>query len=79
MTVVFRETALRTLAHIRSEDKDVFARTRRAIASLADQPYPDGAVAWGLAFPDLVTEVEGGSAVRCPGQFPDIVTSLHLL
>ena len=32
-----------------------------------------------LAFPDLVTEVEGGSAVRCPGQFPDIVTSLHLL
>jgi hypothetical protein len=26
-----------------------------------------------LAFPDLVTEVEGGSAVRRPGQFPDIV------
>jgi len=47
LTVVFRETALRILAHIRSEDKDVFARTRRAIASLADQPYPDGAVAWG--------------------------------
>jgi mRNA-degrading endonuclease RelE of RelBE toxin-antitoxin system len=47
LTVVFRETALRTLAHIRNEDKDVFARTRRAIASLADQPYPDGAVAWG--------------------------------
>ena len=47
LTVVFRETALRTLAHIRSEDKEMFARTRRAIASLADQPYPDGAVAWG--------------------------------
>src|SRR6266851_10137525 len=31
-----------------------------------------------LAFPDRITEVEGGSAVRRPGQFPDIVTSLHL-
>ena len=46
-TVVFRETALRTLARMRSEDKDLFARTRRAITSLADQPYPEGAVAWG--------------------------------
>jgi mRNA-degrading endonuclease RelE of RelBE toxin-antitoxin system len=32
LTVVFRETALRNLARIRSEDKDLFARTRRAIA-----------------------------------------------
>ena len=47
LTVVFRETALRNLARIRSEDKDLFARTRRAVALLADQPYPDGAVAWG--------------------------------
>ena len=51
LTVVFQETALRALARIRSEDKsedkDVFARTRHAIAMLADQPYPDGAVAWG--------------------------------
>jgi mRNA-degrading endonuclease RelE of RelBE toxin-antitoxin system len=46
-TVVFRETALRTLARIRSEDKDAFTRTRHAIAALADQPYPDRAVAWG--------------------------------
>jgi mRNA-degrading endonuclease RelE of RelBE toxin-antitoxin system len=45
--VVFRETALRNLARIRTEDKDLFARARRAIASLADQPYPNGAVAWG--------------------------------
>jgi hypothetical protein len=29
------------------EDKDVFVRTRRAAALLADQPYPEGAVAWG--------------------------------
>jgi mRNA-degrading endonuclease RelE of RelBE toxin-antitoxin system len=46
-TVVFRETALRNLARIRSDDKDLFARTRRAIAMLADQPYPESAVAWG--------------------------------
>jgi hypothetical protein len=47
LTVVFQETALRALARIRSEDKDMFARTRHAIAALPDQPYPDGAVAWG--------------------------------
>lgn len=47
LTVVFRETALRTLARIRSEDKDLFTRTRRAISALADQPYPERAVAWG--------------------------------
>lgn len=47
LTVVFRETALRNLARIRSEDKGLFIQTRRAVASLADQPYPEGAVAWG--------------------------------
>jgi hypothetical protein len=47
LTVVFRETALRNLARIRSEDQDLFGRTRRAIASLADQPYPKNTVAWG--------------------------------
>ena len=47
LTVVFRETALRNLARIRSEDKDAFVRARRAVALLADQPYPEGAVAWG--------------------------------
>jgi hypothetical protein len=45
LTVVFRETALRNLAHIRGKDKDLFVRTRRAVALLADQPYPEGAVA----------------------------------
>jgi mRNA-degrading endonuclease RelE of RelBE toxin-antitoxin system len=47
LTVVFQQTALRALARIRSEDKALFARTRHAIAALADQPHPDGAVAWG--------------------------------
>ena len=47
LTVVFRETALRNLARIRSEDTDLFIRTRRAVALLADQPYPEGTVPWG--------------------------------
>ena len=47
LTVVFRETALRGLARVRSDDKEAFAQLRRAIAALADQPHPDGAVAWG--------------------------------
>lgn len=47
LTVVFRETALRGLARIRSDDKDLFTRTRQAIARLADQPRPENAVAWG--------------------------------
>jgi mRNA-degrading endonuclease RelE of RelBE toxin-antitoxin system len=46
-TVVFRQTALRGLARLRSEDKDLFTRTRQAIARLADQPCPENAVAWG--------------------------------
>jgi mRNA interferase RelE/StbE len=49
LTVVFRETAVRSLARIRSEDTEVFARVRRAIAALADQPQPAGAVAWGAS------------------------------
>lgn len=47
LTVVFRETALRHLARVRSEDKDLFVRTRRAVALLADEPHPADAVAWG--------------------------------
>lgn len=47
LTVVFRETALHNLARIRSENEDLFIRTRRACASLADEPFPDGVVAWG--------------------------------
>jgi mRNA-degrading endonuclease RelE of RelBE toxin-antitoxin system len=46
-TVVVQETALRALARIRAEDKDAFASIRRALAALAGQPHPDGAVAWG--------------------------------
>ena len=47
LTVIVRETALPNLARIRSEDKDLFTRTRRAISALAGQPYREGAVAWG--------------------------------
>ena len=38
MTVVFREAALRSLARIRSDDKEAFTQVRRTIAVLADQP-----------------------------------------
>jgi hypothetical protein len=47
LTVVVRETALHKLARIRSDDKDLFTRTSRPISALAEQPYPEGAVAWG--------------------------------
>jgi mRNA-degrading endonuclease RelE of RelBE toxin-antitoxin system len=46
-TVVVQETALRALARIRAEDKDAYTSIRRALAALASQPHPDGAVAWG--------------------------------
>ena len=36
LSVVFRETALRNLARIRGEDKDLFTRTRRAISAATD-------------------------------------------
>ena len=47
LTVVFRETALRNLTRIRGDDEDLFAWTRQAVAQLAEQPYPEGSVAWG--------------------------------
>ena len=46
-TVVVQETALRALARIRAEDKEVFTSVRRALAGPAEQPHPDEAVAWG--------------------------------
>jgi len=47
LTVVVQETALRTLARIRAEDKEAFASIRPALAALAEEPHPDRAVAWG--------------------------------
>jgi len=49
VTVVVQETALRTLARIRAEDKDAFASIRRALAALAEQQHPHETVAWGGA------------------------------
>ena len=49
LTVVVQETALRTLARIRAEDKEAFASIRRALAALAEEPHPDQAVAWGAS------------------------------
>ena len=47
LTVVFRETALHMLADVRRADQEAFSRIRGALAALADQPHPDGAIAWG--------------------------------
>jgi mRNA-degrading endonuclease RelE of RelBE toxin-antitoxin system len=47
LTVIFRETALRSMARIRSDDADAFVRARAAIGGLVHEPHPDGAVAWG--------------------------------
>jgi mRNA interferase RelE/StbE len=47
LTVVFRDTALRSLARIRRHDRDLFVRTRRTLAMLANEPYPEGSVACG--------------------------------
>ena len=47
LTVVFRETALRALARVRSEDKEAFTQIRQILAALADEPHPDGVIAWG--------------------------------
>jgi len=47
VAVVVQETALRTLARIRAEDKDAFASIRRALAALAEQQHPHETVAWG--------------------------------
>jgi mRNA-degrading endonuclease RelE of RelBE toxin-antitoxin system len=49
LTVVLRQLALRNLARLRSEDNDAFAQVSSVIAALADDPRPDGAVAWGTA------------------------------
>jgi mRNA interferase RelE/StbE len=47
LTVVVQDTVIRTLARIRSEDRDAFIRIRQALSLLADQPRPDGAMPWG--------------------------------
>lgn len=47
LTVVVRDTALRSLARLRSDDKDLFTHARHTITQLADQPRPAGAVPWG--------------------------------
>ena len=46
-TVVVQETALRALARIRAEDKELFTSVRQALAALAEQPHPEATVAWG--------------------------------
>jgi hypothetical protein len=64
LTVIVRETALRNLARIRGEDKDLFIRTRHAIGGLADQPYPESAVAWAPQACTGCTRATSGSSTK---------------
>ena len=75
LTVVFRETALRNLARIRGTDKDLFVRTRRSVALLADQPYPEGAVAWGATG---VYRLHTGD-IRIPYEIDDETATVYII
>jgi mRNA interferase RelE/StbE len=75
LTVVFRETALRSLARLRSEDKDAFSQVSRAIAVLADDPRPGGAVAWGTA---RIYRLHAGSA-RILYEVDDEAATLYVI
>jgi mRNA interferase RelE/StbE len=46
--VIVRETALRGLARVRDTAPRAFTSIRPAIAALARDPYPAGAVPWGM-------------------------------
>jgi mRNA-degrading endonuclease RelE of RelBE toxin-antitoxin system len=75
LPVVFRETALRNLARLRGEDKDLFLRTRRAVAFLADQPYPAGAVAWGAT---SIYRLHAGD-IRIPYEVDDDAATVYII
>jgi mRNA-degrading endonuclease RelE of RelBE toxin-antitoxin system len=70
-TVVVQEMALRALARIRAEDRELFTVIRQALSALADQPRPDQAVAWGgsgiyrlhLAGARILYEIDEGTSV----------------
>jgi mRNA-degrading endonuclease RelE of RelBE toxin-antitoxin system len=47
LTVVYLETAPAGLRRLRRENKAAFAIASNAIATLAADPHPDGAVVWG--------------------------------
>lgn len=49
LTVIYQDEARPALARILAADKATFRRAASAILSLAADPYPDGAVAWGTS------------------------------
>ena len=75
LAVVFRETALRNLARLRSGDKDLFLQARRAIILLGDQPNPDGAFAWGAT--GIYRLHSGG--IRVLYEVDDEATTLYII
>jgi mRNA-degrading endonuclease RelE of RelBE toxin-antitoxin system len=74
-SVVFRETALRGLARLRSQDKDQFTRARQAITSLAGQPHSPGAIAWGATG---VCRLHAG-AIRIPCEVDEDAETIYII
>lgn len=47
LAVVYQQTAVTAMRRLQRADKEAFTRAGRAIAALADEPRPAGAVPWG--------------------------------
>jgi mRNA interferase RelE/StbE len=75
LSIVIRDTALRNLARLRGDDKDLFTRARQAITQLADQPRPAGAVPWGATG---VYRLHVGS-IRILYEVDDAVATIYVI
>jgi mRNA interferase RelE/StbE len=75
LSIVIRDTALRNLARLRGDDKDLFTRARQAITQLADQPRPAGAVPWGATG---VYRLHAGS-IRILYEVDDAVATIYVI
>jgi mRNA-degrading endonuclease RelE of RelBE toxin-antitoxin system len=75
LSIVIRDTALRNLARLRGDDKDLFTRARQAITQLADQPHPAGAVPWGATG---VYRLHAGS-IRILYEVDDAVATIYVI
>jgi mRNA-degrading endonuclease RelE of RelBE toxin-antitoxin system len=75
LSIVIRDTALRNLARLRGDDKDLFTRARQAITQLADQPRPAGAIPWGATG---VYRLHAGS-IRILYEVDDAVATIYII
>ena len=75
LSIVIRDTALRSLARLRGDDKDLFTRARQAITQLADQPRPAGANPWGATG---IYRLHAGS-IRSLYEVDDAVATIYVI